>query len=522
MADPIDVKVAKTTPRGASAVAVLSHSDQLNKVPGFKKAALERAGFSGERGTVVTFDDGDTATVVVGLGPSSAAGTELREALRRGAAAFARSVSRHKRVAFELEGSTALADERCGVSLDAAARAVTEGLVLGAYRFDDLRSADKVKAGLGAVTLVVGDDNDSVRAARAGVSAGAAVAAAVTFARDLVNTPGGTLTAPEFADRAASRATDAGLTAEVLDLAAIKEERLGGLVAVNQGSTIEPRLVKLTYVPEGADDDTATVALVGKGITFDSGGLSLKPAASMMDMKDDMGGAAAVIGAMTALPALGVDVRVVSFTPMTDNMVNGQAQRPGDVYTARNGTTVEVLNTDAEGRLVLGEALILASEQEPAAIVDLATLTGACLVALGDRIAGLMSNDDDFRARVADAAAAAGERVWPLPLPQDYRSRLDSQVADIKNITSQPFGGTLTAGLFLQDFVGEGIPWAHLDIAGPAYLSEPDGEQSKGATGFGVRTLLALLEAWPTADDAAPEGFDQDDAVVEALDANDS
>ena len=328
---------------------MLSHSDQLNKVPGFRKAALERAGFSGERGTVVTFDDGDTATVVVGLGPSSAAGTELRDALRRGAAAFARSVSRHKRVAFELEGSTVLADERCGVSIDAAARAVTEGLVLGAYRFDDLRSADKVKAGLGAVTLVVGDDNDSVRAARAGVSAGAAVAAAVTFARDLVNTPGGTLTAPEFADRAASRATDAGLTAEVLDLAAIKEERLGGLVAVNQGSTIEPRLVKLTYVPEGADDDTATVALVGKGITFDSGGLSLKPAASMMDMKDDMGGAAAVIGAMTALPALGVDVRVVSFTPMTlGNLVwkdlndNGKRDTSPALEPAVANVTVEL------------------------------------------------------------------------------------------------------------------------------------------------------------------------------------
>ncbi len=522
MADPIDVKVAKTTPGGASSVAVLSHSDKLNKVSGFKKAALERAGFSGAVGTVATFDDGDTATVVVGLGPSGATGTELRDALRRGAAAFARSVLKHKRVAFELDGLAWLADERSEVSLDAAARAVTEGLVLGAYRFDDMRSADKIKAGLAAVTLVVGDDNAAVRAARAGVAAGAAVASAVTFARDLVNTPGGTLTAPEFADRAASRATEAGLTAEVLDLAAIKEERLGGLVAVNQGSAIEPRLVKLSYEPEGADDDTPTIALVGKGITFDSGGLSLKPAASMMDMKDDMGGAAAVIGAMSALPALGVDVRVVSFTPMTDNMVSGQAQRPGDVYTARNGTTVEVLNTDAEGRLVLGEALVLASEEEPAAIVDLATLTGACLVALGDRIAGLMSNDDAFRAQVADAAAAAGERVWPLPLPEDYRARLDSQVADIKNITSQPFGGTLTAGLFLRDFVGEGIPWAHLDIAGPAYLSEPDGEQSKGGTGFGVRTLLALLEAWPSAVDADDDAAGQDDDAVEALDANDS
>ena len=489
MSDPIDVKVAKAAPAGATAVAVTAHSDRLSRVPGVRKAALDRVGFSGAVGSTATFDDGDRATVVVGLGPSGATGAAATDALRRGAAAFVRAVPKHRRAAFELPADL-------GPELPDAARALTEGLVLGAYRFDDMRSPDKVKPGLATVTVVVGDDNTAVRSAREGVATGAAVADAVCFARDLVNTPGGTLTAPEFADRAAARAEEVGVTAEVLDLEAIREARLGGLVAVNQGSTIEPRLVKLTYEPEGAGPDTPTVALVGKGITFDSGGLSLKPAASMMDMKDDMGGAAAVIGAMTALPALGVDVRVVSFTPMTDNMVNGQAQRPGDVYTARNGTTVEVLNTDAEGRLVLGEALILASEEEPAAIVDLATLTGASLVALGDRIAGLMSNDDDFRETVADAAARAGERVWPLPLPDDYRSRLDSQVADIKNISAQPWGGTLTAGLFLRDFVGEGIPWAHLDIAGPAYLQEPDGEQSKGATGFGVRTLLALLEGW--------------------------
>lgn len=491
MSEPIDVKVAKATPTGATAVAVTATSDHLNRVPGVRKAALDRRGFTGATGTSAVFDDGDRATVVVGLGSSELTGAALTDALRHAAAAFMRAVPKHRRVAFVMPGGTE--SEPVG-----AAQAVTEGLVLGAYRFDDLRSPDKVKPGIAAVTLVVGDDNAAVRSAREGVARGATVAAAVSFARDLVNTPGGTLTAPEFADRSAARATAAGLTAEVLDLEAITEARLGGLVAVNQGSSIEPRLVKLTYEPADSGEDTPTVALVGKGITFDSGGLSLKPAASMMDMKDDMGGAAAVIAAMCALPALDVAVRVVSFTPMTDNMISGGAQRPGDVYTARNGTTVEVLNTDAEGRLVLGEALALASEEEPVAIVDLATLTGACLVALGDRIAGLMSNDDGFRVRVADAAELAGERVWPLPLPDDYRSRLDSQVADMKNIAAQPWGGTLTAGLFLREFVAEGIPWAHLDIAGPAFLQEPDGEQPKGATGFGVRTLLALLAGWQT------------------------
>jgi leucyl aminopeptidase len=372
---------------------------------------------------------------------------------------------------------------------------VTEGLVLGAYRFTDFKPSAAERPGTDAATLVVADDPAAVREARAGVEVGAAVAQAVCFARDLVNTPGGTLTAPVFADRAAAAAEIAGLQVEVLDEDAIRAEGLGGVLAVNQGSQIPPRLVKLTYEPD-VEGPVDTVCLVGKGITFDTGGLSLKPADAMIGMKNDMGGAAAVIGAMTALPAVGAPVRVVSFTPMTDNAVNGLAQRPGDIYTARGGTTVEVLNTDAEGRLILADALVLASEEEPVAIVDLATLTGACLVALGDRIAGLMANDDDFRGTVADAAAQAGERVWPLPLPDDYRPRLDSQVADIKNITQDRFAGTLTAGLFLRDFVGDGIPWAHLDIAGPAFLGEPDGEQGKGATGFGVRTLVSLLEHW--------------------------
>lgn len=493
MSELIDVKVAKVAPSGATAVAIMTTSEGLGRVPGVRKAALGRLGFEGSAGQTATFDDGELARVVVGLGAAGATGAAATDVLRRAGAAFVRSVSKHRRVAFELPLNLL---EDAGVTVADAARAVTEGLVLGSYRFDDMRSPEKVEPGLSAVTIAVGDDNAAVREARESVTRGLAVASAVCFARDLVNTPGGTLTAPEFAQRVASRAVDAGLIAEVLDLEAIKEARLGGLVAVNQGSAVEPRLVKLTYEPDGATEDTPTVALVGKGITFDSGGLSIKPAASMMDMKDDMGGAAAVLAAACALPALGVDVRVVAFAPMTDNMTGGAAQRPGDVYTARNGRTVEVLNTDAEGRLVLAEALILASEEEPDAIVDLATLTGACLVALGDRIAGLMSNDDEFRARVADAAGRAGERMWPLPLPDDYRSRLDSQVADIKNISSQPWGGTLTAGLFLRDFVGEGIPWAHIDIAGPAYLQEADGEQGKGATGFGVRTLLALLEGW--------------------------
>jgi leucyl aminopeptidase len=380
--------------------------------------------------------------------------------------------------------------------------------VLGGYRYAGYKTSDP-NPSVTAVTFVV-DDAD-VREARAAVGDGVAVAEAVCFARDLVNAPGGSLTPSVFADVAAERARAAGLDVEVLGPEEIAQERLGGLLAVNQGSVEEPRFLRLTWEPPSDDgSELPTVVLVGKGITFDSGGLSLKPAEAMIGMKGDMGGAAAVIAAMCALPTLGVPVRVVGLTPMTDNMTGGAAQRPGDVFTARNGRTVEVLNTDAEGRLILADALAWASDEEPDAIVDLATLTGACLVALGDRIAGLMSNDDDFRDDVAAAAERAGERMWPLPLPADYRPRLDSPVADIKNIGGGRFGGTLTAGLFLQDFVGEGIPWAHIDIAGPAWLDEPEFENGKGATGFGVRTLVALLEGWGS-DDADVPGSDDDE-----------
>jgi leucyl aminopeptidase len=233
--------------------------------------------------------------------------------------------------------------------------------------------------------------------------------------------------------------------------------------------------------------------LVGKGITFDSGGLSLKTTEGMVGMKGDMAGAAAVLATFSALDAVRPPVRVLGYLPLTDNMPGGDATRVGDVLRIRNGTTVEVLNTDAEGRLVLADALSLASEDSPDAVVDLATLTGACMVALGMKLAGLMGNDEGWIAQVQAAADAAGEGVWPLPLPADMRRQIDSDVADIKNVAGGRWGGALIAGLFLQEFVGDGIPWAHLDIAGPAEATEDDAESRKGGTGFGVRTLLRLL-----------------------------
>jgi leucyl aminopeptidase len=244
------------------------------------------------------------------------------------------------------------------------------------------------------------------------------------------------------------------------------------------------------------DDPQGHLALVGKGITFDSGGLSIKTADGMMTMKDDMGGAAAILGAMSAVAAVAPRCRVTAYIPSTDNMTGPDATRPGDVLRMYGGTTVEVLNTDAEGRLILGDALVLASEEGADAIVDLATLTGAVITALGSRVAGLMGNDDDWLAQVQTAADRAGERVWPLPLPDDYRKGLDSDVADLRNISRDKGAGAITAALFLREFVGEGIPWAHLDIAGPAWSDNVDGEVVKGGTGFGVRALLELASGF--------------------------
>ncbi len=496
MSDPVAVKIAKTIPGSATAVAVTACSDRLSKVAGVRKAAMTRAGFTGAAGQSLVLNDGDSTRVILGVGPSETAGAVQ---LRTAAAVFARSVMRHRKVAFEFPAPSDLPS----LDLDEGVRAVTEGLILGAYSFDTHNTKAAERTRTDSATIAVGDQ---ITAARVAAERGRVTANAVWFARDLVNEPGGTLTPTVFADRAAARATAAGLTAEILTEKEIAAERLGGLIAVNLGSEEPPRLLKLTYEPRAdlmqeEGGEFPTVALVGKGITFDSGGLSLKPADSMMTMKCDMAGAAAVISTMTALPELDVAVRVVSFTPMTDNMTGGIAQRPGDVYTARNGTTVEVLNTDAEGRLVLAEALVLASEEEPDAIIDLATLTGACMVALGNSIAGFMGNDEGFSEMVTQAAARSGERVWQLPLPADYRKGLDSQVADLRNIGNGRLGGALVAGLFLQEFVQDGIPWVHVDMAGPSFLDAPDGEYPRGGTGFGVRLLLELLETWDSADE---------------------
>jgi leucyl aminopeptidase len=272
----------------------------------------------------------------------------------------------------------------------------------------------------------------------------------------------------------------------------LERERMGGVLGVGNGSDRPPRFLRLEYAPAGAK---ATLALVGKGVVFDSGGLSLKTAGGMETMKTDMSGAAAVIAAMSTLRDLGVKARVIGYVPLVENMPSGRAIRPGDVLTMRNGKTVEVLNTDAEGRLILADGLSLAAEEGADAIVDIATLTGAVTVALGDKIAGLMGSNDDFVDQVESAAKRAGERLWTLPLPEDYRRNMDSEVADIRNISSGGGGGTITAGIFLKEFT-DGKPWAHLDIAGTARSGAEDADITKGGTGYGVRTLVELASTF--------------------------
>jgi leucyl aminopeptidase len=313
--------------------------------------------------------------------------------------------------------------------------------------------------------------------------------AATIQARDWVNTPANDLSPEKFSESIAAAAADAGLETEVWDRAQIEEEGMGGLLGVAAGSDRDPRVAILRYRPDGA---TGHVALVGKGITFDSGGLSLKPAASMEEMKDDMSGAAAVVAATIGIARLALPVAVTAIAPLTDNAVGGDATRPGDVLRPLDGPTIEVLNTDAEGRLILADGLSLAKRYEPDLTIDVATLTGAAAVALGKQVAAVFASSSDVARDVLDAAGRAGESFWEMPLFQGYRKSIDSNIADIKNISGTRYGGAIVAALFLAEYAGDG-PWAHLDIAGPARSQETTGEFVKGASGVAVRTLIEVV-----------------------------
>ena len=368
--------------------------------------------------------------------------------------------------------------------------AIAEGALLGNYAFHSFRgaSASSQPAPVQRI-FITGDPKD--REQSAALARAEVIAEAVNYARDLVNTPPSALPPEEIAQQAIEAVGKLPVRVEVWDEDALARDEFGGILAVGQGSANPPRLIRLEYSPKGAKK---TVALVGKGVTFDSGGLSLKPPKAMETMKCDMSGAAAVIAAVTALARMKAKVNVIGWIPTVENMPGGHAQRPGDVITIYGGRTVEVLNTDAEGRLILADALVAASEEKPDLIVDAATLTGAQTIALGDRTSGIMSNDDDLRAAIYETAKRAGETMWHMPIPEESRGTLDSAIADIKNIGDGK-GGMLSAAAFLREFVPDGQPWAHLDIAGPAFNEgAPYGYTPKGGTGAAVRTFIQAAE----------------------------
>ena len=371
---------------------------------------------------------------------------------------------------------------------ESAAAAAVEGMALASYQFDKYRSERKPATPIQSVTFFRPGLKSSAALARAARLA-QDIAPGVALARDLVNEPPSVTTARFLGEQAQRHCRGRGLTVEVWNKKKIRQMKLAGLLAVNRGSVEEPRFIVIRYRPQGKAKKK--VALIGKGITFDSGGLSLKPAKSMETMKLDMAGGAAIIGAMSRLPLLRPQVEVTGYIPTTDNLPSGSAQKPGDVIRYLNGKTVEVLNTDAEGRLILADALALAAKQQPDYMVNLATLTGACMVALGNEVAGIFSNRPALAEKLIGCGKEAGEKLWQLPLVKAYREEIKSSVADLKNIGGS-YGGAITAALLLQEFVAD-IPWAHLDIAGPAFAEKESPLCPKGGTGFGVRTLLKFL-----------------------------
>jgi len=369
-----------------------------------------------------------------------------------------------------------------------AVQAAVEGIGLGAYRFDAYKKANPDDVALAKVTALVSARTDA-KAAKAAAKAGAILVEAVAFARDLVNTPAGDLVPETLAKRGQAMAKEVGLTCKIWSDTQLTTGGFGGILGVGKGSIHPPRMIELTYKGAG---NTKPLALSGKGVTFDSGGLSLKDASGMEWMKADMGGAASILGTMMAIARLKPKINVIAAIPCSENLPSGSAQRPGDVIHHRGGTTSEVLNTDAEGRLILADALAYLTEKKPQCIVDTATLTGACMVALGTDIAGAFGNDDVLAQEIVTAGTEVGEPIWQMPLWRDYRSLIDSKVADIKN-TGKRYGGAITAAWFLAEFVGD-TPWVHLDIAGPAFQEQSHDLGPVGATGVPVRALVRWIQ----------------------------
>jgi leucyl aminopeptidase len=420
---------------------------------------------------------GAPTLLLVGLGTE--VGPDPSDDLRYAAGSAVRAV-----LGFAKDRSVRVAVGLGGDDTDALA-ATAEGLLLGSYSYRQAHQPGPAPLVLTVLTAATG--------AAAELAAAQALAAAVVTAREWINLPPNVLFPASFADQVRDLVKGSRVKIEVLDEQALAAGGYGGLLAVGGGSARPPRLVRLSYAPRGAK---VHLALVGKGITFDSGGLNLKPGDSMYTMKCDMSGAAAVLAAVTAVASLGLKVKVTAYGALAENLPSGTAFRPSDVFAVYGGTTVENGNSDAEGRLVLADGLVRAGEDKPDLIVDVATLTGACVTALGERTAGVMSSDDATAEQLLAAAGAAGESLWRLPIPPEFKGKLESKVADLKSTGTDRAGGALVAAAFLREFVPEGTAWAHLDIAGPAFhTGSPYGYTPSGGTGYGVRTLVQLARS---------------------------
>ncbi|HYO33815.1 MAG TPA: leucyl aminopeptidase [Nocardioidaceae bacterium] len=474
----------------AVVIGVYSTGDTLSIAPGAGGApdaygaslldVLRALGSKGKTGEVHTLPSAGSvkAPLVVAIGMSDGTGTALED-LRRAGGEAARALAGKKVVAVSLPATT-----------DAQVGALAQGLLMGAYGYD--RYLTKKHEPVDEFVILT--DSARSKGAKQALSDATAVATAVNFARDLVNTPPNDLYPETFADAIVARAKRSRVKVSVTDDQALRQQGYGGIIGVGQGSARPPRLVTMTYKPSRP---IAHVAFVGKGITFDSGGLSIKPSNAMVTMKCDMSGAAAVAAATFAIAELGLPVRITAYACLAENMPSGDATRPGDILTMYGGKTVEVLNTDAEGRLVLADGITTAAAQKPDLIVDVATLTGACVVALGDRISGVFSNDEQMHADVPHLADEAGELMWPLPIPEEMHEKVrTTKIADLSQHNPDKWGGALYAAAFLREFVPDGTPWVHLDIAGPAFNEgSPFGYTPKGGTGAAVRTLVALASS---------------------------
>jgi len=477
------VSTSSRSQAGAIGVPVGTDGPVSPKI-GLNRKQLAERGFDGRVGQTLVLHGLGGASVVVAIGVGAGNSLTPNDA-RKAAAAFARAAGKVASL------STTLANLGRGSKANIA-QAVVEGIQLATHRYSALKSDKNFASPLREVVLVATAANAT--AISRGVKDGAVIANAVCTARDFANMPPAYLTARHFAEKAQEIAAQTGLDITVYNKEELIQMGCGGIIGVNQGSIEPPRMVKLSYNPKGAGKKQHVV-LVGKGVMYDSGGISLKPSdPSHAVMKMDMSGAAAVLATMSTLSALKCQTRVTAFLMCTDNMPSGSALKLGDVLTMRNGKTVEIHNTDAEGRLILADGLSLAAELKPSAIINIATLTGACLVALGEKVAGVLGTNDKLISQLEDAAARVDEPIWQLPLVKEYRRLLDSTVADMRNIGG-PAGGTITAGLFLSEFVGN-TPWAHLDIAGPMKVDGDDGWMQRGATAFGTRLLIDTVTSF--------------------------